>query len=285
MKKNIYSLAIGLSMLLISCQQEEVITPENLISEDILSSLVNAGYDVTNQTPIKVNNGYLIEGDIFMSEAQILDLKEGIRIPVEEQYSTNNLVATGGSRTITVYIPQGSSGLLGGLLGGSGFSPSYVAALDEAIDRYNNEGLELNFQRISSVNADIVFTRLGFIEEQVGVLGSAGFPTANGDPYHEIMMSGVLESKYGADVDGMATIMAHEMGHCIGFRHTDYFDRSISCGGVAQDEGEADVGSNHVPGTPTGADLEGNGSWMLACSDLSSRPFTSSDQTALDYLY
>ena len=74
------------------------------------------------------------------------------------------------------------------------------------------------------------------------------------------------------------------MGHCIGFRHTDYFDRSISCGGAPSNEGSAGVGANHIPGTPTGATLA-DLSWMLACTDGGNRPFNNDDQTALDYLY
>ena len=87
-----------------------------------------------------------------------------------------------------------------------------------------------------------------------GVLGSAGFPTG-GNPYGEIKMSGVLESSHGLGTNGIATIIGHEMGHCIGFRHTDYFDRSVSCGGSTSNEGDAGIGAINIPGTPTAADL------------------------------
>ncbi len=97
-------------------------------------------------------------------------------------------------------------------------------------------------------------------------------------------MSGVLESSYGLSTGGIATIIGHEMGHCIGFRHTDYFDRSISCGGSADNEGASTVGAVHIPGTPTGATLSAK-SWMLACTDGSDRPFNNDDKTALDFLY
>jgi hypothetical protein len=76
--------------------------------------------------------------------------------------------------------------------------------------------------------------------------------------------------------------MAHEMGHCIGFRHTDYMNRAYSCGGSTYNEGSAGVGAIHIPGTPTGPSAS---SWMLACSNGGNRPFTSADRTALNYLY
>ena len=97
-------------------------------------------------------------------------------------------------------------------------------------------------------------------------------------------MSGVLESTYHLTVNGIATIMAHEMGHCIGFRHTDYYNRAISCGGSVSDEGASTVGANLIPGTPSTATLAAQ-SWMLACTDGSNRFFNSDDKTALNFLY
>jgi len=194
-------------------------------------------------------------------------------VPVAEQYSTNNLVC--GPREITLYAPTGRKG----------YSAAMTAGLDEAISRYNAEGISLTFRRVTSSNgADITMTRLNKRDERRGVLGSAGFPTNGCDPYNNIMMSGILESSYGLSTDGIATIIAHEMGHCIGFRHTDYFDRSISCGGGTSNEGDGGVGVNHIPGTPTGASAAA-GSWMLACTDGSNRDFNNADRTALNYLY
>jgi hypothetical protein len=232
-----------------------------------------------------VPEGYRIERDIILTPK---DLLRDVGIiangkDTKKQYSTNNLVSTGASRTVSRDDPVESTGRGKKT---SGYSPAMIAGLDEAIRRYNAEGLSITFQRITSSNgADIVMTQLRKGEERQGILGSAGFPTASGDPYGEIKMSSILESSYGLSTDGIATIIGHEMGHCIGFRHTDYFDRSISCGGAASNEGASNIGANHIPGTPTGADLSGNGSWMLSCTDGSDRPFTSADKTALNFLY
>lgn len=285
-----YSALMLISMGFFACESNQVIEEET-ISQEVLTRLTDLGFDVENQAPIPFEDGYLVEGDIYLTDYDLAHMNSGNRLPVEEQYSTDNLVSTNGSRTITVYAPEEGSGGGGngkgkkGGGGSGGYSPAMIAGLDLAIDRYNARNLEISFQRVTnSSNADIVMTRLSKRDERRGVLGSAGFPTASGDPYGEIKMSGVLESSYGLSTSGIATIIAHEMGHCIGFRHTDYFDRSISCGGSPSNEGDGGVGANHIPGTPTGASASA-ASWMLACTDGSDRPFNNDDRTALDYLY
>jgi hypothetical protein len=72
------------------------------------------------------------------------------------------------------------------------------------------------------------------------------------------------------------------MGHCIGFRHTDYFNRALSCGGAASNEGASNIGAILIPGTPSGFDRE---SFMLACSAGTDRTFNANDKVALTYLY
>ncbi|WP_420576638.1 M57 family metalloprotease [Ekhidna sp.] len=288
---NIFSLALIASITLFSCSEEQPIVDDLSVSDEVIAQIAALGFDVNNFVPTKIDNGYLVEGDIYLTDATIAEMGRGNLVPVVEQYSTNNLVNAGGGRVITIYAPEegassggGGKGKKGGG-GGDGYSPAMIAGLDEAIARYNAENLSISFQRVtSSTGADIVMTRLSKRDESRGVLGSAGFPTSQGDPYGEIKMSGVLESSYGLSTNGIATIIAHEMGHCIGFRHTDYFDRSISCGGGTSNEGAGSVGANHIPGTPTGASLSAK-SWMLACTDGSNRPFNNDDKTALDYLY
>ena len=232
------------------------------------------GFNIDDQVPMKFEQGYLVEGDIYLTDESIAQMEKPNYLPESEQYSTDNLVC--GPRVINMYAEEG---------GRNGYSAAMIAGLEEAINRYNAQNLTISFQRVFNQNqADIVMTRLKKGDERRGVLGSAGFPTSSCDPYGEIKMSGILESQYGLSTNGIATIIAHEMGHCIGFRHTDYFDRSISCGGSTANEGDGGVGANHIPGTPTGASLSA-ASWMLACTDGSDRPFNSDDQVALDYLY
>ncbi|MEQ9230931.1 MAG: M57 family metalloprotease, partial [Cyclobacteriaceae bacterium] len=249
---------------------------QNEISPEVLSMIVDAGFSTEIIYPMETEGGYLVEGDIFLTESQLRSMSEGRRIAAVEQYSTDNLVNAGGGRVITLYAPVG---------GRNGYSSGMIAGLDLAIARYNAENLSISFQRVTSSNgADITMTRLSKRDERRGVLGSAGFPTSSGDPYGQIKMSGILESSYGLSTAGIATIIAHEMGHCIGFRHTDYFNRAISCGGGNSNEGDGGVGANHIAGTPTGA-TAADKSYMLACTDGGDRPFNNDDVTALNVLY
>jgi hypothetical protein len=271
MRKPYYLLSALLlgSVVFDGCQQSEDVAV-NKVPSEVSAKLVSLGFDVTNKAPIKFDGGYLVEGDIYLTEKNLAEMKQGNRIPEVEQYSTNELVR-GTPRNITVYIPTSS------------YSPTYVAALDEALRRYNAQNLTLTFTRVNTSSASIVFTRLRKGEERQGILGSSGFPSG-GNPYPQVKMSGILESTYHLSVNGIATIMAHELGHCLGFRHTDYFDRSISCGGGTSNEGAGTIGANLIPGTPAGATLSGK-SWMLACTDGGDRPFNNDDKVALSYLY
>lgn len=277
MKKTFSFLLILLvgSGVFFSCQDDQDINTLD-VSDAVRGQLIGLGFDVINQAPIKFDQGYLVEGDIYLTDADLATMKRGDKLPVAEQYSTNNLVNAGAGRVIKIYAPVGGS---------TGYSPGMIAGLDLAISRYNAENLNITFQRITtSTGANIVMTRLRKGEERQGILGSAGFPTASGDPYNEIKMSGILESTYNLTTAGIATIIGHEMGHCIGFRHTDYYNRAISCGGAVSNEGASTVGANLIPGTPATATLAAK-SWMLACTDGGDRPFNNDDKTALNYLY
>lgn len=283
MKKLINTLLVSalLTFIFNACNKDDTATidSQNLpIPEKVLTQIKQLGFSTDNVLRAAEDNGYIVEGDIFLSEEDLsrTDLHQySLRFADVEQYHTTNLV-TGLPRVIRMYAPEG---------GKNGYSPGMIAGLDLAIDRYNAQNLQITFQRVTnSAQADIVMTRLSKGDERRGVLGSSGFPTSSGDPYSQIKMSGILESSYNLSTAGIATIIAHEMGHCIGFRHTDYYNRSISCGGAPTNEGDGGIGAILIPGTPSTATLSAK-SWMLSCTDGGDRPFNNDDRTALNYLY
>jgi hypothetical protein len=249
----------------ISCQknQSKPGTETQQISQDVLNKISQLGF-TTDGAFADEDGNYVVEGDIVITP-QLLNSHPSqmlLRVANSEQYRTTNLV-THLPRVITVSMS-------------SGFSSTYVSATDAAITRYNNLGLRITLKRVLS-GGDIVLSAVKTRQ----YLASSGFPTSNGNPYGQIKVS--VNAIGNQPLNTITSILAHEMGHCIGFRHTDYMDRSYSCGGSHVNEGSAGVGAINIPGTPTGPDPN---SWMLSCiGSGQDRPFNSNDKIALNYLY
>jgi hypothetical protein len=261
-------LVLGASAVisLAGCQKaQDTATQPTAVSNDVKAQVKAMGFGISDLKA--VDGGYVVEGDIFLTPELLssqTDYKM-LRIGADEQYRTTNLV-TRLPRTLTVSLS-------------TQFPSAYVSAIDEAIRRYNAQNLQLHFTRITSGTADLPVkysSNLG-----TGVLGqSGGFPSGGNPAPGFTLVPNVINS---TNVNYIATIMAHEMGHCIGLRHTDYMNRAYSCGGSASNEGASTVGAIQIPGTPASADPN---SWMLACvGNGVNRPFNTNDVTALNYLY
>jgi hypothetical protein len=263
MKKylRLFALPMFCAIAIISCDKKDM-APSNGISQETLMKIRSLGFSTVNVQVI--DEGYLVEGDIILTKDMLNQRPSSptLRIAEVEQYRTFNLV-TGMPRVITI----STSGNV---------NTNVSNAINNAIARYNAENLGLTFQRVSSggtINIRVV--------NGAQYIASAGFPDSNGDPYPTINFNRQYQNWNNAT---LTTVFAHEIGHCIGFRHTDYMNRSFSCGtGGNEGQETTGVGAVHIPGTPTGPDA---GSWMLACiGNGTDRPFNNNDKTALNYLY
>lgn len=266
-----------LCILVMSCSQEESVTPtyeKATITEEVEAQFKELGFGVSDIAltnykdalePAYENGNYLLEGDIAIKPQNLSEMLKSSVFhtgAVGEQYRHNTLVY-GLPRTIRVIGYTGGS---------SALDNTMQTALQWAIANYNALNTNLNFTLTFGTNYssyDIVVYKVSG-----GAGGSAGFPSG-GDPYKYVrILSGT--SSYGTNVT--EHVMTHEIGHCLGLRHTDWFNRSLSCG-----TGGSESYAIHVPGTPTGFDPN---SVMLACFNSSeSGEFGYYDRVALEYLY
>ena len=278
MRRIIYhaGLMIMLVTLAVSCKKSSTNEANaSALTQEEQSLIASAGFN-SNWAERTANGSYLIEGDILLSKAQLKEMSGAVPtnnfiIADEEHYRTYNLVSTGtGTRTITVRLT-------------SGFPSYYSTGLDQAIARYNSYGLKINFQRVST-GGNIVITAANLGTSGGGcILGqAAGFPTSSGNPSAGFTLSNSsCATTYINTANKADEVIAHEMGHCIGFRHTDYKKRA-SCGrGPGEQAGS--IGAVHIAGTPT--NVSGNyNSWMMACVN-GSPSFSADDGIALNVVY
>jgi hypothetical protein len=229
-------------------------------NQEIIDNLVQAGFP---RSEIQVFDGKVYTGldaEVSLAASQEMLTSD---LGTQEQYRTTNLVGT----NITNICVNGAA-----------YTGRFSTALNNAIANYNGLGLRWRMTRTSGATGGCSATITARITSGTG--GVSGFPSG-GRPFNAINIGSGLQSFATATVTHVIT---HELGHTIGFRHSDFFNRSISCGGAATNEGNGGVGAILIPGTPSGATR--GGSVMNSCfRSTETGRFTGSDVTALNAIY
>ncbi|AKF83554.1 protease [Myxococcus fulvus 124B02] len=231
--------------------------------EEIIANLIEAGYPARDIQV--VDDAVFVGGDALVTlqaSREMIQAPEGS----QEQFRTNNLVGPQVTR-ICINSTTDFNNI-----------PNLNQGLNLAIENYNALGLRFTFVRDSTVGCSAtIIAQMSTLRPE----NWAGFPDL-GVPFGSINMVYAMANE---SLDVNEHIITHELGHTLGLRHSDYYDRSISCQppytGV---EGDMGVGVIPIPGTPQTAVWDG--SVMNACPHAnSSGEFTATDATALFALY
>jgi hypothetical protein len=253
-------LALGCGALALGCG-----TQSRSDQQEIVENLVQAGFPRSDIQIFDARVYVGLDAEVSLEASREMLVSDST---TQEQYRTTNLVGT----AITNICVNGSA---------FNTNAKFNNALNMAIANYNALPLRWHMTRTNGSTTGCSATITAkFLQGVTG--GSSGFPSG-GRPFNTINIGTGLESSTFS-VDTVEHVMTHELGHTIGFRHSDYFNRSISCGGTPQNEGAGSVGAILIPGTPSGAKV--GGSIMNSCFRQSETgEFTSTDVTALNTIY
>ncbi|WP_161973484.1 M57 family metalloprotease [Arcticibacter tournemirensis] len=212
-------------------------------SQEISSDLAffkQNGFDIDSIK--ELDEYYLIENDMMVSRKRLKEALEGNKTKSAEgktsQYNTFNLVSNYSNYNINVYVEQSIWTI-----------PDWYGGLNTAISAWNSiPGSNIKLHLISddynaSERADIIVRADG------GVLADdeaarAEFPVSSGRPGSVILVNTDIKdpyTNYFLNMNQTAWNMIHEIGHCLGLRHTNWYFRN---------EGTLPYGAIHVPGTP-----------------------------------
>jgi hypothetical protein len=236
---------------------------ESTLHDPVVQELLDSGYKLDDIQELE--NFYLVQGDLLFSK-DINDYKKnksGQGGIYARHASTNNLVSQTNVTSMTVYIDASVS--VSGV-------DNWTSAITNAINDFNSvSGSKVNFVITTNIStADIIIkSDNGALPNNV--IAAAGFPS-NNKPYNLILINLDFSSNITVSESSKRYNIVHELGHCIGLRHTNW---DITGEGVGP-------GANYIPNTPS---QDPNSVMNGGTANYTWNGFSAYDIIAINYLY
>ncbi len=247
MKTKLTYLIIGTIIyftILVGCKKEISVTEnapdknstEQKKKDDVLYGKLKLAGFLDSQIE-DIGDAYLVEGDLlfnkFKTDLEFFDEYYGLKKGKSDksnktkQWHTDNIISHDNAERIKFVLTPGAD--VFSAIYQAGRNWSEIPSVNIATYVYNGHVITDNTNKIEFIRTSV---QGGGAIAEFPVNGTAGFRIRI-DP-------SVSNLSYSKQV----WLITHEIGHCLGFRHTDYYFT----------ESPGTVGANHIPNTPVGND-------------------------------
>ena len=130
--------------------------------------------------------------------------------------------SSGGTITLRVFTQSGG--------GRQAVNTAWRIALNNAVAKWNSQNLKVQFNIVSATNTNIVGGYVNVYMKDIGDPGAFAqvFPPGTAGYFGEKLEINTQKSSPQADTNGKIAILVHEIGHVIGFKHTNDFANNVS---------------------------------------------------------
>ena len=271
-------------LLLTSCEIASTKVQDGIDQEtkNALNILEKKGFDTKNYQVLELPYGkdgnlekmISIEGDCLFL---IKDLEKSLR---SKQYHTNNILKKSIAGNLRIALKTS---------GANAMSAEWKNAFKIAIANWNSLQTKLkgfttylSLEEVEMVEGYDILVYMYYLNHP-DAIAQAGFPTNTGEAFNSIYINYDFEGEL-TNSERIFTA-THEIGHSLGFRHTNWFDRNSDGFSDTSDpndyEGITEVGANHIQFTPTGLDPNSVMNAIVAPWSF----FSQDDMQSVRYLY
>lgn len=193
----------------ISCNKElesDLLPNQNLVSKDsaLLDYISKIGFNVKNVKDI--GEYFLVEDDILFPKKMVIPNLKRSKV---NQYYTGSLISFGNQNNIRVSVDASLS--------------DWSGLISDAVNVWNsnyyNGPSRIKFNIVTSGTSDIVISKYGF--EGQSYCGDAVFANS-GNAGNSIRINQDYLINQNFSYEQRRRTVIHELGHAIGFRHTNY---------------------------------------------------------------